>query len=166
MSTSILSTARSPTRSILRSVLASRRPFANTFVPHNQASRGTPAAGVPNTPSPFQLTPETLKQQNISEKITRVPLDKRGYTSQTLVAAFGRGLSGKLPDAEKVTWEELFKMDKKKLDTLGLTVQDRRYLLWCLEKFRQGKDPKAFAKEPPPKKTQRGWGPAVRKKPS
>lgn len=36
-----------------------------------------------------------------------------------------------------------------------------RYLLWALEKFRQGLDPKDYAIEPKPKKKVRGWGPRV-----
>jgi hypothetical protein len=77
MSTSILSTARNPTRIILQSIVSSRRAFTYGPLLHNQGSRGIPAAAVPNTPSPFQLTPETLKQQKVSEEVTRVPLNKR-----------------------------------------------------------------------------------------
>ena len=33
----------------------------------------------------------------------------------------------------------------------------RRYILWCMEKYRQGFDIKDFAHEPKPKKKIRGW---------
>ena len=69
----------------------------------------------------------------------------------------------KLPDVETLEWEELFRLNNQKLNKMGLGVKDRRYLLWCLEKFRQGGDPRSFAKEEKPKKTVRGWGPPVRK---
>jgi hypothetical protein len=69
----------------------------------------------------------------------------------------------KLPDVESLEWEEVFRLNNQKLDKLGLGFKDRRYLLWCLEKYRQGEDPRSFAKEETPKKTIRGWGPPVRK---
>ncbi|KAI6129799.1 hypothetical protein EDD16DRAFT_1544197 [Pisolithus croceorrhizus] len=46
----------------------------------------------------------------------------------------------------------------------GMTVypvRDRRYILWCMEKFRQDLPIEQFAHEPKPKKKIRGWGPAV-----
>ena len=39
----------------------------------------------------------------------------------------------------------------------------RRYLLWALEKYRQGGDPAKFAYDTKPKKKVRGWGPRVQK---
>jgi len=43
----------------------------------SSASRGEPAAAVPNSPSPFQLTPESLKQQREVEEAARVPENAR-----------------------------------------------------------------------------------------
>jgi hypothetical protein len=43
----------------------------------SKSSSPLPAAGVPNSQSPFQLTPELLKQQKVHKEVTRVPLDKR-----------------------------------------------------------------------------------------
>jgi hypothetical protein len=40
-------------------------------------SSSPPAAGVPNPPSPFQLSPELLRQQKMNKEVMRVPLDKR-----------------------------------------------------------------------------------------
>ncbi|KNZ73045.1 hypothetical protein J132_01430 [Termitomyces sp. J132] len=37
----------------------------------------------------------------------------------------------------------------------------RRYILWCMEKYRSGLPIESFAHEPRPKKTVRGWGPSV-----
>jgi len=43
----------------------------------------------------------------------------------------------------------------------GVGVKDRRYILWCLNKFRLGEDPSEFAHAERPKKKIRGWGPSV-----
>jgi hypothetical protein len=43
----------------------------------SKLSSPLPATGVPNSPSPFQLTPELLRQQKVHKEVTRVPLDKR-----------------------------------------------------------------------------------------
>ncbi|KAG8820266.1 hypothetical protein FRC18_011772 [Serendipita sp. 400] len=92
------------------------------------ADRGEPAAAVPNTPSPFQLTPEFLKQEHASELARRIPQNQRGYTPQTLLTAFGRGCETKLPDVETLSWEELFRLNNQKLNKLGLGVQERNAL--------------------------------------
>ncbi|KAG8865651.1 hypothetical protein FRC20_009623 [Serendipita sp. 405] len=125
------------------------------------ADRGEPAAAVPNTPSPFQLTPEFLKQEHASELARRIPQNQRketmfflslqpawidveknvltcyfvgGYTPQTLLTAFGRGCETKLPDVETLSWEELFRLNNQKLNKLGLGVQERKYVIlaFCL----------------------------------
>jgi len=173
----------------------SGRLFADTSnekEPSTSAFRGEPAAAVPNTPSPFQLTPEALKQQREVEEAARVPSSNRvwfsyvtrrntdknvwnigGYTVKTLLVTFGRGCDTKFPDVESMSWEELFRMNKQKLAKIGMEPKERRYvhffcglhqrlmhsvryILWCLEKFRQGEDPKEYAREPPPKKKHRG----------
>ncbi|KAL5640288.1 hypothetical protein ACGC1H_007531 [Rhizoctonia solani] len=43
----------------------------------------------------------------------------------------------------------------------GLAPAERRYILWALEKVRQGYDPAKIAIKERPKKTIRGWGPRV-----
>ncbi|CAG7854445.1 SubName: Full=Uncharacterized protein {ECO:0000313/EMBL:CCA75888.1} [Serendipita indica DSM 11827] len=152
-------------RLVIRGVLrAPGRLYAADSTKQGSTGGFEPAAAVPNTPSPFQMTPEMIRQQKKSEEATRVPLDKRGYDTKSLLVAFGRKCETKLPDVDTLSWEELFRLNGQKLDKMGLTVQERRYLLWCLEKFRQGEDPKVYAREPQPKKTQRGWGPPIRKK--
>ncbi|GJE88300.1 IGR protein motif-domain-containing protein [Phanerochaete sordida] len=77
---------------------------------------------------------------------------------EAFLKAIGRSADSKIT-AE--TWEELWKLDGHRLKAAGVEVKDRRYLMWCMEKFRQGMDPKDFAHEPKPKKKIRGWGPAV-----
>lgn len=62
-------------------------------------------------------------------------------------------------------WDQLFKINEFKRElikdgTLSIP-RERRYLLRCLELFRQGLDPKDFSvPEKKPKKI-RGWGPRV-----
>ncbi|KIM21500.1 hypothetical protein M408DRAFT_29522 [Serendipita vermifera MAFF 305830] len=158
-------TASTTRRTLLSSHITTyRRLFADGSDNKPSASRGEPAAAVPNTPSPFQLTPESLKQQKEVEAAARVPSNNRGYTTKTLLTEFGRGCDTKLPDVENMSWEELFRMNNQKLQKVGMEPTERRYLLWCLEKFRQGEDPKVYAREPPPKKKHRGWGPPAPKK--
>ncbi|KAF8887169.1 IGR protein motif-domain-containing protein [Infundibulicybe gibba] len=72
--------------------------------------------------------------------------------------AIGRSSETKLT-IEK--WEEFWATSGHDLRKAGLSVRDRRYILWCMEKYRQGLDTQEFAHEPRPKKTIRGWGPAV-----
>ncbi|KAJ3516863.1 hypothetical protein NMY22_g14102 [Coprinellus aureogranulatus] len=59
------------------------------------------------------------------------------------------------------SWTEFWGYDGQALRKAGLAVRDRRYILWCMEKFRQGLNPEEFAHEPRAKKTIRGWGPKV-----
>ncbi|KAI0074030.1 hypothetical protein K474DRAFT_1665934 [Panus rudis PR-1116 ss-1] len=59
------------------------------------------------------------------------------------------------------TWDEFWKLDGEALKKAGLSVQDRRYILWSMEKFHQGENPEDFAHEAQPKKKIRGRGPAV-----
>ncbi|KIY45576.1 hypothetical protein FISHEDRAFT_49096 [Fistulina hepatica ATCC 64428] len=62
---------------------------------------------------------------------------------------------------EATEWNAFWTTNKHKLKDTSLTVQDRRYVLWCMEKFRQGVPITDFAHPPTPKKTIRGWGPKV-----
>ncbi|EKM51904.1 uncharacterized protein PHACADRAFT_165232 [Phanerochaete carnosa HHB-10118-sp] len=77
---------------------------------------------------------------------------------EAFLKAIGRSAESKIT-AE--TWADLWKLDGPRLKAAGVDVRDRRYLLWCMEKFRQGWDPKDFAHEPKPKKKIRGWGPVI-----
>ncbi|KAF5315324.1 hypothetical protein D9619_006994 [Psilocybe cf. subviscida] len=79
-------------------------------------------------------------------------------TPEDFLKAIGRSSETKLSPP---SWEELWKMDGHAMKEAGLGVRDRRYILWCMEKFRLGFPVREFAHEPPPKKTVRGWGPKV-----
>ncbi|KAI0031391.1 IGR protein motif-domain-containing protein [Vararia minispora EC-137] len=88
-----------------------------------------------------------------------VPPPRGGITTPHLfLQAIGRQAETKISFG---TWEELFQADKASLKEAGVEVRDRRYILWCVQKFRLGEDPKGFAHELKPKKKIRGRGPAV-----
>lgn len=60
-------------------------------------------------------------------------------------------------------WDAMFRLTSEKLKGEGVSVQDRKYLLWALEKYRQGGNPREFAYDIKKKKKVRGWGPRVQK---
>lgn len=60
-------------------------------------------------------------------------------------------------------WDQMFRLTSEKLKGEGVAVKDRKYLLWSLEKFRQGENPRDFAYDIKKKKKVRGWGPRVQK---
>ncbi|WFC93940.1 hypothetical protein MBRA1_000566 [Malassezia brasiliensis] len=60
-------------------------------------------------------------------------------------------------------WDAMFRLTSEKLKGEGVSVQERKYLLWALEKYRQGGDPHSFAYDIKKKKKVRGWGPRVQK---
>ncbi|KAF9241169.1 hypothetical protein BU15DRAFT_45264 [Melanogaster broomeanus] len=59
------------------------------------------------------------------------------------------------------SWEAFWRTSGHDLRKAGLTVKDRRYILWCMEKYRQDVPFKLFVHEPKPKKKVRGRGPRV-----
>jgi len=75
-----------------------------------------------------------------------------------LLKAVGRSSETKL---EVENWKQLQNMTGLDMKKAGVGVKDRRYILWALEKSRQGESPSEFAHEPKPKKKVRGWGPRV-----
>ncbi|RPD62381.1 hypothetical protein L226DRAFT_611040 [Lentinus tigrinus ALCF2SS1-7] len=79
-------------------------------------------------------------------------------TPEDFLKAIGRSSESKLSPE---SWEQLWHTDGYQLKKAGLGVQDRRYILWSMEKFRQGEDPAEFAYEAKPEKKIRGRGPAV-----
>lgn len=95
-------------------------------------------------------------------------------TPQDFLKAIGRSSEEKL---EPESWEAFWKTSGQDMRKAGLAVKDRRhvlfalsrvsfrqvmddsfcrYILWCMEKYRLGLDPRKFAHEPKPKKTVRG----------
>ncbi|KAL5501700.1 hypothetical protein ACEPAH_8960 [Sanghuangporus vaninii] len=104
------------------------------------------------------------KSQSSSPRSSHFPrvyfivLSADGMTTESFLSSIGRDAVSKVKVA---SWDELWSLDGHALKEAGLTVRDRRYILWCMEKFRQGYEPKEFAHPPTPKKKIRGYGPAV-----
>ncbi|KAH9891669.1 IGR protein motif-domain-containing protein [Cubamyces lactineus] len=79
-------------------------------------------------------------------------------TPEDFLKAIGRSAETKLTPE---SWEQLWHTDGPQLKKAGLAVKDRRYILWSMEKYRQGEDPADFAHPAKPAKKIRGRGPAV-----
>ena len=77
-----------------------------------------------------------------------------GVSLEGFLSSLGRSAETKVKVDD---WESFWKMDRHTFRKAGLPVRDRRYILWCMEKYRQGLDPKEFAHEAPPKKKIRGY---------
>ena len=84
---------------------------------------------------------------------TRVLL-AAGVTLQSFLTSLGRGAETKVKADD---WKSFWKMDGHDFRKAGLSIRDRRYIMWCMEKYRQGLDPKEFAHEAQPKKKIRGY---------
>ncbi|KAI8969625.1 IGR protein motif-domain-containing protein [Trametes punicea] len=88
-----------------------------------------------------------------------VPSPRGNITNpEDFLKAIGRSAETKLAVE---SWEQLWHTDGRQLKKAGLPVRDRRYILWSMEKYRQGQDPAEFAHPPKPEKKIRGRGPAV-----
>ncbi|EGG01958.1 uncharacterized protein MELLADRAFT_110614 [Melampsora larici-populina 98AG31] len=59
------------------------------------------------------------------------------------------------------SWNQFFESNGTLLKSKSINPKERRYLLWAMELFRHGKDPKEFAVKLKKKKVIRGWGPRV-----
>ncbi|KAH9820271.1 hypothetical protein DFH28DRAFT_1052584 [Melampsora americana] len=59
------------------------------------------------------------------------------------------------------SWDEFFKSNRISLKSTSINPKERKYLLWSMERFRHGQDPKEFSIKLKKKKTIRGWGPRV-----
>ncbi|KZT50778.1 hypothetical protein CALCODRAFT_521785 [Calocera cornea HHB12733] len=79
-------------------------------------------------------------------------------TPEEFLQAIGRGAVDKV---KVETWDGLFRLQGQQMKAAGLAPKERKYVLWALEKFRQGENPKEFVIPPKPKKTIRGWGPKI-----
>ncbi|KAG8971890.1 hypothetical protein FRC05_010559 [Tulasnella sp. 425] len=79
-------------------------------------------------------------------------------TPAAFLGAIGRDSAKKLsgPLAGWQEWDDMWKTNGDVLKDAGVAVKDRRYFLWCLEKFRAGGDPSEFAIPAKPKKKVRG----------
>ncbi|TCD70525.1 hypothetical protein EIP91_002870 [Steccherinum ochraceum] len=75
-------------------------------------------------------------------------------TPAAFLTAIGRSSETKLPTVPE-SWNDLWKLDGHALKEAGL------YILWSMEKYRLGEDPKVFAHAPRKRRKIRGRGPAV-----
>ncbi|WWC98161.1 hypothetical protein V866_005052 [Kwoniella sp. B9012] len=83
-------------------------------------------------------------------------------TPQDLLSKIGRNADTKL-EAFSESWEKLNElwMRTVKLYDVGLSVKERRYLLWAFSRYSQGSAPSTFIRPPRPPKKFRGWGPKI-----
>ncbi|KAF8527469.1 hypothetical protein BU17DRAFT_81639 [Hysterangium stoloniferum] len=79
-------------------------------------------------------------------------------TPQDFLTAIGRSCDTKLKVGD---WETMWKMGGTGMKKEGVGIQDRRYILWAMEKFKAGHDLTEIAHPEKPKKKIRGWGPSV-----
>ncbi|KAG2037790.1 hypothetical protein BDR03DRAFT_956183 [Suillus americanus] len=79
-------------------------------------------------------------------------------TPQDFLKAIGRSSETKISID---SWDAFWRTSGWDMKNAGLSIQDRRYILWCMEKFRQNHPIEGFAHEERPKKKIRGRGPAV-----
>ncbi|RDB17845.1 Protein FYV4, mitochondrial [Hypsizygus marmoreus] len=110
--------------------------------------------------SRLRVAVPSLARSLVNRAATRPIPSPRGpiATPSDFLKAIGRSSDTKVTVE---TWEQLWKTSGHDLKKSGLGVRDRRYILWCMEKYRHGEPIESFAHEPKPKKTIRGWGPAV-----
>lgn len=123
-----------------------------------------PAFLVPFTSQLFSLAPRLCR--GFVNRAASRPIPPPNVTPGTesianprdFLKAIGRSSETKV-QTEK--WEDFWKTTGIDLKKAGLGVRDRRYILWCMEKYRLGQKIQDFAHEAKKKKTVRGWGPAV-----
>ncbi|KAF8313996.1 hypothetical protein DL93DRAFT_1100553 [Clavulina sp. PMI_390] len=94
-----------------------------------------------------------------SRSLLHVPVPRNGLASaQDFLTAIGRDVEKRV-SVEK--WEDLFVMRRNDFKKLGVGVQDRRYIMWAMNKYRFGAEPSEFAHPVKPKKKIRGHGPRL-----
>ncbi|KAG6377114.1 hypothetical protein JVT61DRAFT_1165 [Boletus reticuloceps] len=74
-------------------------------------------------------------------------------TPKAFLSAIGRSTETKVSIDG---WEAFWHTSGHDLKKAGVAVKDRRYVLWCMEKYRQRMPIEDFAHEARPKKTIRG----------
>ncbi|OAX38770.1 hypothetical protein K503DRAFT_792328 [Rhizopogon vinicolor AM-OR11-026] len=93
-----------------------------------------------------------------AEQSLRLSAPGQISTPQDFLKAIGRSSETKISID---SWDAFWRTSGSDMKNAGLSIQDRRYILWCMEKFRQNQPIEVFAHEPRPKKKIRGRGPAV-----
>lgn len=96
--------------------------------------------------------------------------DTEGITSpKDFIAAISRAPRRDLISDSSVTdslpedWNEFFSLQSKDLDEKGLSASDRKYILWAMERYRQGYNIRRIAYQDKSKKVVRAHGPRVQK---
>ncbi|ORY49743.1 hypothetical protein BCR35DRAFT_356139 [Leucosporidium creatinivorum] len=108
--------------------------------------------------APFRLLTRTIHAP--ASQPLKIPQPRGQYTTPlSLLSSSKRGLEQY--EHKLGTWDELFSKTSAQLAEAGMTVGEKRYLLWLLERYRRGHDPSLVAIPPTPKKKIRGWGPKV-----
>ncbi|KAF8551679.1 hypothetical protein OG21DRAFT_1478026 [Imleria badia] len=88
-----------------------------------------------------------------------VPLPQGDITTpQAFLSAIGRSADTKVTID---SWDAFWHTSGYDLKKAGVAVKDRRYVLWCMEKYRQKIPLEDFAHEPRPRKKIRGRGPRI-----
>ncbi|GAA6014546.1 hypothetical protein JCM10207_001640 [Rhodosporidiobolus poonsookiae] len=90
----------------------------------------------------------------------RIPQPRGPYTDPSALLSVSKRCLESYADKFE-DWPALFSKTSAELRDAGMTVKESRYLLWLLERYRQGHDPAKIAIPPTPKKTIRGHGPRV-----
>ncbi|KAH9922806.1 uncharacterized protein BXZ73DRAFT_79635 [Epithele typhae] len=85
---------------------------------------------------------------------------QQGCAPSSPPAARHRTVRGNQVDGSR-SWEQMWHADGLQLKKAGLAVRDRRYILRCMSKYREGMEPAEFAHPPKPPKKLRGRGPVV-----
>ncbi|KAL9935971.1 hypothetical protein V8E36_005548 [Tilletia maclaganii] len=94
----------------------------------------------------------------IADISSQLPRRRNKANAGPLAAVGGPSQVGSvLPPASPRAGKDI----NRALRSNGVAVKDRRYILWALEKYRQGRDPVEFSIRAKPKKKIRGWGPRV-----
>ncbi|KAN0087590.1 hypothetical protein V8E55_006211 [Tylopilus felleus] len=88
-----------------------------------------------------------------------VPLPQGDITTpQAFLSAIGRSAETKVTID---SWDAFWHTSGYDLKKAGVAVKDRRYILWCMEKYRQNLPIEEFPHEARPKKKIRGRGPRI-----
>ncbi|KAJ7442632.1 hypothetical protein FB451DRAFT_1057380 [Mycena latifolia] len=102
--------------------------------------------------------PSGANQLLRASDVPLIPVAGSITTPDAFLKAIGRSADTKL---SVESWDEFWQQSSINLKSAGVGVRDRRYILWCMEKYRSGLRVEEFAHDPKPKKTIRGWGPTV-----
>ncbi|KZT73757.1 hypothetical protein DAEQUDRAFT_754207 [Daedalea quercina L-15889] len=108
---------------------------------------------------PISLFPRFCRTLINTAPLRPVP-PTRGFiaTPEDFLKAIGRSADTKV---KAESWADLWALNRMRLKKEGVDTRDRRYILWCMGKYRLGQDPAHFAHPPKPKKKIRGHGPKV-----